>query len=134
MILWPLYIERLGGTPVDIGILAAAGGIALGVVLIPGGWLSDRVDRRRILLIGAAMAVPAPFLFVGAPHWQWLIPGVLLFHGSGFSRPAAQAVVQAEAPRWPPFGTPTPRSLWTEDLNPGQNFRPVTIQNPLATG
>ncbi len=97
-LLFPLYIEKLGGGPVVVGLLTTVAGIITALVVLPGGWLSDRVDRRTILLWGWIVAIPVPFLFAAAPHWEWLIPGVVLYFGSAFSTPAMQAVIVSEAP------------------------------------
>jgi MFS family permease len=37
------------------------------------GRLSDRVGRRRVLLIGWAVAAPVPFLLMWAPSWSWVV-------------------------------------------------------------
>lgn len=96
-ILWPLYVEQLGGGPVAIGWLQTAAGLSTALVVLPGGFLADRVDRKKMILWGWIMAVPAPFLFAWAPSWPWLFVGVILYFGSAFSTPAAQAYIQAEA-------------------------------------
>ncbi len=96
-ILWPLYIEHLGGNAVVVGLLSTIAGFSTAFVVFPGGWLADRVDRRKILIWGAAVAIPVPIMFAVAPSWQWLLPGVLLYFGSAFSTPAMQAVIISEA-------------------------------------
>lgn len=95
---FPLYIEKLGGGPVIVGLLTTVAGIVTAFVVFPGGWLSDRVDRRTVLVWGWVIAIPVPFMFAAAHDWQWLIPGVVLYFGSAFSTPAMQAVVVAQAP------------------------------------
>ncbi len=93
---FPLYIEKLGGGPVVVGLLTTVAGIITAFVVFPGGWLSDRVDRRAILIWGFVVAVPVPFMFAVVHSWVWLMPGVLLYFGSAFSTPAMQAVIVAE--------------------------------------
>jgi MFS family permease len=95
---FPLYIEKLGGGPVIVGLLTTVAGVITALVVLPGGWLADHVDRRTVLLWGWILAVPVPLIFALARHWQWLIPGVVLYFGSAFSTPAMQAVIVAEAP------------------------------------
>lgn len=95
--LWPLYIEKLGGSPLAIGGLATLAGVVTAASALPGGYCADRLDRRALIRWGWALAVPAPFLFAWAPHWQWLALGVLLYFGTSFSTPAAQAYLQVEA-------------------------------------
>lgn len=97
-LLFPLYVEKLGGGPVVVGLLTTVAGIITACVVFPGGWLSDRVDRRTVLLWGWVIAIPVPFMFAWARHWEWLIPGVVLYFGSAFSTPAMQAVIVSEAP------------------------------------
>ncbi len=95
--LWPLYVEHLGGGAIAVGLLSTVAGIATALVVFPGGYLADRVERRTILIWGWAVAIPVPFMFAWAPDWHWLLPGVLLYFGSAFSTPAVQAVVLDEA-------------------------------------
>lgn len=97
-LIFPLYIEKLGGGPVVIGFMTTVAGIITALVVFPGGWLSDRVDRRTVLIWGWVVAIPVPWMFALATHWQWLIPGVILYFGSSFSTPAMQAVIVAETP------------------------------------
>ena len=95
--LWPLYVEKLGGSALAIGWLATLAGVVTAASALPGGFCADRFDRRWLIRWGWALAVPAPFLFAWAPHWQWLALGVLLYFGTSFSTPAAQAYIQVEA-------------------------------------
>lgn len=97
-VLWPLWVEHLGGGPFGLGLLSTMASLATALVVLPGGYWADRLDRRCLLFWGSVVAVPVPFLFAWAPRWPWLIPGVLLYFGSSFSIPALQAVVVAEAP------------------------------------
>jgi len=98
-VFWPLYIERLGGTPPAIGLLTMVGGLATAAAVLPGGLWTDRGRAKPVLVWGWAVAVPAPLLFIWARSWPWLLPGVLLYFGSSFSTPAVQAYVAAEAGR-----------------------------------
>jgi MFS family permease len=68
----PLYIENLGGTPADIGLVNSASAIA-GLFLYPlGGYIADKSGRVKLVslaTIGYAFSF-LPFAF--APHWEWL--------------------------------------------------------------
>ncbi|MEO8840136.1 MAG: MFS transporter [Kofleriaceae bacterium] len=37
------------------------------------GRLSDAIGRRRVLLLGWAVAIPVPFLLMWAPSWSWIL-------------------------------------------------------------
>ena len=64
--LWPLYIEHLGGSAVAVGLLSTIAGIATALVVFPGGYVADRVERKSILVWGWLVAIPAPFMFAPA--------------------------------------------------------------------
>jgi MFS family permease len=80
-VLLPLRIEELGGNEIDIGWIAAAG-VGAGVVIRwLSGHLSDRIGRRWIMLVAAALHALACFLFIGVDS---LWPGfylVRMLHG-----------------------------------------------------
>lgn len=97
--IWPLWVEKLGGNAVALGFLGTVGGATTALVLVPGGWLSDRAHRGKVLLWGAVASLPAPFVFALAPTWWALLPGVIIFYGAQFSRPALQAAIAEEAPK-----------------------------------
>jgi DHA1 family tetracycline resistance protein-like MFS transporter len=97
VVLWPLYVEQLGGGPVALGLLASVGALVSALVLIPGGWMADRLDRRRLAIWASVAAVPAPLAYALAPNWPWLLVGMALFHAAQLGRPAVQAMIADEA-------------------------------------
>ena len=68
----PLYIEKLGGSPADIGLVNSASALA-GLFLYPlGGYIADKSGRVKLVYI-ATFGYAASFLpFAFAPHWEWL--------------------------------------------------------------
>ncbi|WP_157982120.1 MFS transporter [Oceanicella sp. SM1341] len=58
-----VYALRMGFDTLDIALLAATPALAAAVVQWPMGWLSDRIDRR-IVIIGAAAAAGLAGLFL----------------------------------------------------------------------
>jgi len=68
----PLYIENLGGSPTDIGIVNSASAIA-GLFLYPlGGYIADKSGRVKLVSL-ATFGYAFSFLpFAFAPHWEWL--------------------------------------------------------------
>ena len=50
------------------------------------GRLSDAIGRKRVLLVGWAVAIPVPFLLMWAPSWNWvLFANVLLGISQGLT-------------------------------------------------
>jgi MFS family permease len=76
----PLYIEDVGGSKQEIGIVM--GGFAIGLLLFRPmlGKLADQRGRKLVLLIGLTVAAIAPFgylIFTSIPLLFWL----RIFHG-----------------------------------------------------
>ena len=51
----------------------ASFGLVKGISNWYAGTLSDRIGRRRVLLIGWLAAIPVPFLVILAPTWSWVV-------------------------------------------------------------
>ncbi|MBD2383954.1 MFS transporter [Cylindrospermum sp. FACHB-282] len=76
----PLYIESVGGSKQEIGMVM--GGFAIGLLLFRPmlGRLADQRGRKIILLIGAIVATIAPFGYMAFKSISLLIL-VRIFHG-----------------------------------------------------
>lgn len=58
--LFPLYLESLNASEVEIGLVLAMSSIAATVLMLPSGLLIDRVGRKRILLMSVVLAAFPP--------------------------------------------------------------------------
>jgi DHA1 family multidrug resistance protein-like MFS transporter len=68
----PLYIEKLGGSPADIGIVNSASAIA-GLFLYPlGGYIADKEGRVRLVGVATFLYAFSFLPFAYAPHWETL--------------------------------------------------------------
>ncbi len=94
--LLPVYIESLGASPVQIGFVLSISMIVMTVLLIPSGWLADRVSRRVLMIGGWVMGFMSILLLASAQSWQMAIPGLLLYNLSAFNMPALNSYVTAE--------------------------------------
>ncbi len=95
--LLPLFIRNLSATPEQVGLLYSVLMIASATTIIPGGFLADRYDLKRIMIIGWAVWVPVPLLFALASSWTQFIPA-MFFYGVLFSGPASSAYIAGRAP------------------------------------
>jgi len=51
----------------------ASFGIVKAVLNLFAGGLSDRWNRKKVLILGWLFAVPVPFLLLYAPNWNWVL-------------------------------------------------------------
>ena len=64
-----LYLAALGHSPATIGLIATVSSLASAVIAFPMSALSDRIGRKRVLLIGVAIAAVS---LVGLLSTTWL--------------------------------------------------------------
>ena len=91
----PYYMkDSLKASAVEIGILYALTNLFATVTLLIAGFLADRYDRKKILVLGWAAWVPAPLIFAVANNWVQMIPGMALW-GVTLGPPAMAAFIIA---------------------------------------
>jgi DHA1 family multidrug resistance protein-like MFS transporter len=90
----PVYADaRFSLTSSAIGILIMAGVLVSGLVHLPMGYLADRVNRRRLVLIGGLIVTGAVFSYALAGGFQGMLLCSLCFGiGGGMSMPALMAI------------------------------------------
>lgn len=97
--LLPIYVtETLKATSVELGILFAVQLLVAAFTLILGGALADRYDRKKVLIIGWLLWLPAPLIFAIASSWIEMVPGIILY-GFWFGGPTVTAYVTSRAER-----------------------------------
>lgn len=74
----PDMSRRLGATPTTIGLLFASFGVTLLIVSIPMGAISDRIGRKRPMLIGLAGLSASTLAFAYADRLTWLFAARLI--------------------------------------------------------
>jgi MFS family permease len=89
VILYPLFILKIGGNSVDVGTQMAIFIIA-SVLLRPlAGWLSDRFGRLKVLWIGALLMVVSSFAFLfligNYQEVKWFMALIFFVRGSAFA-------------------------------------------------
>lgn len=90
---FPLYVRSLNAEVVQLGIvLSALMGFAALVPLI-GGFLADRFDRKKILILSWTPWAFAPLIYSFADNWVQLIPGTFCWGVSMIGLPAVTAYV-----------------------------------------
>lgn len=94
-----IYARDAGATMAELGMMAS--GFLLGQFLfqLPGGWLSDRIGRKPLLVVGVAVAGVISFLFLlnDAP-WYFIALRFIEGAAGGAIIPAANAYVIDSVP------------------------------------
>ena len=92
----PIYLRGLEASPADVGLLYSILSLSSALTIIPGGFLADRFDRKKIMILGWAIWVPVPLMFSLATHWSQL-PFVMSIYGFLIAGPATSAYVATSA-------------------------------------
>ncbi len=57
-------------------------GVIKALANLVSGQLADTWGRKRVLVVGWLLALPVPFMIIGAPHWEWVIAANVLLGAS----------------------------------------------------
>jgi len=80
--LFPLYLQGLGASDVEVGLVVSLSSVAATALMLPSGILMDWVGRRRMLLLSVLLAVAPPFLLVFVRSWWMALPVSMVFAAS----------------------------------------------------
>jgi len=90
----PLFASYLGAEPSGVGMIASVSAFTGIIASIPGGILSDRFGRKKMLIFSALIFSTAPFLYPTITQlWQLAI--IRFYHGfaTAIFTPVAMALV-----------------------------------------
>jgi MFS family permease len=93
-----LYIQALGGTVVDIGLVNSLRPVAALFVYPVAGYLADRYNRVHIIVGSGCLSAILYVVFVAATDWRLLAVGNLLMGFIVFQFPAMNALMADSLP------------------------------------
>jgi len=90
-----LYIkEILGADAVILGLFGSIWSAVFVFFILIGGWIGDRYDRKKVLLLGTALTLPNPIIYALASDWHIIIlVNFLGALGSAISNPVYNAIL-----------------------------------------
>jgi MFS family permease len=94
--IWPLYIRALGADPAEVGVVFSVIFFVAALTPLPGGFLADKYDRKKLVILGWLLWIPIPLIFSVAEHWTHILPGAALY-GIMLSGPATSAYIATMA-------------------------------------
>ena len=96
----PKYLEALGASAPMIGLFGTAEDFFDAMYQYPGGWLADRVGRRRAFLVLIAAASAGYLVYLFSPSWPFLFLGLaLVMAWQSMASPGIFAVIGDSLPR-----------------------------------
>jgi MFS family permease len=99
---WPyrsLYILELGATKELLGALLTVETLSQVAFQLPGGILTDRLGRRRVIVYSSIFRAAAPIVYLFAVHWTHIAPGLILNAAGMISIPAINALIAESLPQ-----------------------------------
>jgi len=96
---YPLYVKALGGTASSIGLIGAVQHVAIALVQIPGGYLTDKYGRRWLIASMTFVAAFARLFYAYAPIWEWIMVGAVISGFCSIYQPALGAIVADSLPK-----------------------------------
>jgi len=96
---WGLYILELGGTKSTIGLITTIQSLTTLLVQLPGGIISDKIGRKRVILAASILGFLPPIIYRYSTHWTMLIPGAILAALSTLAMPALNALIADSLPK-----------------------------------
>ena len=96
----PAYLTALGASGLVVGLFGSCKDLLDSVYQYPGGWLADRIGRRRALLLFTALAMAGYATYAIAPGWPLVFVGlfgVMAWKSGAF--PMTFAVIGDSLPR-----------------------------------
>jgi MFS family permease len=95
---WGLYVLELEASKSVLGALTTLQSLSILILQLPGGILSDRLGRKRIIVASSLFNFLPPIIFRFSTHWMMLIPGILASAFSSLSMPALNALIADSLP------------------------------------
>ena len=96
----PKYLEALGAGTAVIGLFGTVKDFFDAIYQYPGGWLADRVGRRRAFLVFIALASIGYLIYLFSPSWPFVFLGLAFAMGwTSMASPAIFAVIGDALPK-----------------------------------
>ena len=77
--LMSIYLTRLGASIGQVGMVFTITSIAILILQIFGGWVSDSIGRLRAIAIGSVGGILGFIALLLAPTWEWMIVALVIY-------------------------------------------------------
>ncbi|MCW4038225.1 MAG: MFS transporter [Candidatus Bathyarchaeota archaeon] len=90
---WSLYVLELGASIYDLALFSLLTGLVPAAFIAPVGYLGDRMNRKKLIIVGNLLSCFGPLLNAFATNWMQLLPGTLIGSMMRVFNPVTQAFV-----------------------------------------
>ncbi len=93
---WPfqaLYILELGASKQSLGMILTLQSVTELFIQIPGGILTDRWGRRKVIVLSTLLRLGSNLIFLSASHWTHIAPALIIGSAAIISAPASSALL-----------------------------------------
>jgi len=98
---WPyrsLYILELGATKELLGMLLMVETLSQLTFQLPGGILTDRLGRRKVIILSSIFRIAAPIVYLVSTNWIHIAPGLIIHSAGMISIPAINSLIPESLP------------------------------------
>jgi MFS family permease len=95
----PLYLQSLGADPSQIGLVFGLGNIVGGLLVVPTGFIADRLGRRLVIVASGVSGTLGALTLVPLDRWEWAVLSSILYWAGVAALPAMSAHAAATTPR-----------------------------------
>jgi len=90
---WSLYILELGTSKTLLGLIFMVETIAQLAFQLPGGILTDRLGRKKMIVLGSVLRATSPLIYVLTGSWPLVLCGMFITQMSNMMIPAIDALI-----------------------------------------
>jgi ACS family glucarate transporter-like MFS transporter len=80
--LFPLYLNSLGASEIEIGLVLSLASILSTALMIPASLLMNRIGNKKTLLLSVFLAMSPPLLISMVDDWRLVTPLYMVFNAS----------------------------------------------------
>ena len=92
------FFRELGAPPFVIGLMGSAGAATLGLVRIPGAYMTDKYGRKQIIVTMTFLIAFSYVFYVFALDWRFVLIGMVISNLSLIYQPALDAILADSIP------------------------------------
>jgi DHA1 family multidrug resistance protein-like MFS transporter len=92
------FFRELGAPPFIIGLMGSVGAATLGLVRIPGAYITDKYGRKQIIVTMTFLIAFSFVFYVFAPDWRFVLIGMVISNLSLIYQPALDAILADSIP------------------------------------